>query len=382
MRDLGLEFLGTLDEVGIARALFHALKQQLPFDTGALFLRMGNTRLLEVARMDRSGYVVRLLNIVPIAAVPLARRLLAEQKTLSLVDVRAEPEWRVTLGARDTRSWLALPVASSAGVIGFFALSSSRPHFFTPQHTAIAELFVPLASLAIAKSRLFEMVRSSRARLVDLGRELISTQEQERLRLSRDLHDEAGQSLTILTSTLDGLQRAPAVSSAQVLTQAREMVVTIRGTLERLHQMAYQLRSPALDLLGLNDALAGLCDEYARRANLNIAYHAERPDVIQDEVALTLYRCTQEALTNIVKHSQATQVDVTLRALPDALELSIADNGIGFDRAAVLGRPRRQTMLGLAGMRERLWLVNGHLEIESQPGHGARLTVRVPHASD
>jgi len=143
--------------------------------------------------------------------------------------------------------------------------------------------------------------------------------------------------------------------------------------MEQVRSLAQNLRPPSLDTVGLNATLEGFCLDFAEGTLLAVDYAGAEVPPLPQAVSICLYRFLQEALTNVIRHAQASQVSVALRCGARTVTLSVEDDGRGFDKQALVSGG-----IGLLGMRERLELVGGRLEIESQPGQGTRLTARVP----
>jgi two-component system, NarL family, sensor histidine kinase UhpB len=202
------------------------------------------------------------------------------------------------------------------------------------------------------------------------ARRALAAQEGERLRIARELHDEVGQVLTAVVLQLDGLQRTVGPPQQQDVGETREAV---RGSLEEVRGIARRLRPEALDDLGLSSALAALTNEIARVSGLRVQ-RALSSDVesLSPEAELVVYRVVQEALTNAVRHGGARRASVALRADGAVVELEVRDDGSGFDVAAV------PEGAGLRGMRERAVLVGARLELESSPGSGTTVRLRLP----
>jgi PAS domain S-box-containing protein len=233
--------------------------------------------------------------------------------------------------------------------------------------------FANQAAIALENARLFEQVQAGRQRLRRLTEQIVSAQEEERHRLSRELHDEAGQALTALRISLD-LVREDLPMEARPLRQRLGQAIALTDTtMEELRSLAHDLRPPALDTVGLNDTLEGLCLEFAQHTKLSVDYTGAELPVLPEAVNISLYRFLQEALTNVARHAQARHVWVALDRDGEAVSLSVGDDGQGFDEQAGMAAG-----IGLVGMRERLELLGGQLEIESQPGQGTRLTARIP----
>jgi signal transduction histidine kinase len=152
----------------------------------------------------------------------------------------------------------------------------------------------------------------------------------------------------------------------------------VDATRERIRLLAHDLRPPALDTVGLNLTLEDFCHHFSRRTSLAIAYHGVSLPGLPDAVNICLYRFLQEALTNVARHAQATQVEVRLQAESHTVCLAVTDNGRGFASGPRLAPARQGMGLGLVGMQERIAMLGGWLDIESVPGQHTRLAAFVP----
>lgn len=236
------------------------------------------------------------------------------------------------------------------------------------------------ATIALENARLLAHVEANRVRLEELARDVVAAQEEERRRLSRALHDEAGQALTALKISLDLLRRdLPARASALQRRVADAARIT-DDTMDGIRALAQDLRPPALDAVGLNHTLEGYCRDYGARIQLPIRYQGRDLSGLPDPVKITLYRCLQEGLANVAKHARARGVEVTLRQERGEIRLDVVDDGQGFAPAETEAEKRRG--LGLLGIRERLATVGGRLEVQSEPGQGTRLTACIPWEED
>ena len=208
-----------------------------------------------------------------------------------------------------------------------------------------------------------------------LSRLILQAQEAERLRLARELHDEAAQALTSLIVHLRLLERAKNPQEAQ--QRVGELRQLTAQALEDVRRVSLDLRPTILDDLGLAPALEWRVDEFNRlddvSAELSIHGLGRR---LPPDMELVLYRTGQEALSNIAKHAQATSVSVSLWTDDNHVHLEIRDNGCGFDPAAPVSDSG--SGLGLLGMRERLGMIGGELDIESSPGHGSAIYAKAP----
>lgn len=226
-----------------------------------------------------------------------------------------------------------------------------------------------------ADLRLAAEARRERERLrAEMVEKVISAQEEERKRIARDLHDQTSQALVSLIVQLKLVESARAKTErAQAIADLREQ---LRATLNDVRRMAYDLRPGVLDDLGLTQAIQWFADQCRKNTNIKISLTLDAAcDQLPPHAATAVYRVAQEALSNVIRHSRASQAWVTLKNNADGFQLEIRDNGKGF-------APRRQSRegLGLFGMQERMQLLGGHCEIESAPGSGTAVRAWIPCA--
>jgi signal transduction histidine kinase len=222
-----------------------------------------------------------------------------------------------------------------------------------------------------------ERQRVEEARTALLKR-LAHTQEEERRRLARELHDHSGQLLTALALGLKQLEEVPAEGSSthERLRRLRDLVDQLG---REVHSLALELRPTALDDVGLAEALASYAETWSRRTRVEVDYHGEGLSRrLPGELETTLYRVVQEALTNVLKHSGARRVSLILEQRDGHAVAIVEDDGRGFRPARLRRAPDLRPCLGLLGMEERLEAVGGSLEIESTPGKGTTLFAKVP----
>jgi two-component system, chemotaxis family, CheB/CheR fusion protein len=209
-------------------------------------------------------------------------------------------------------------------------------------------------------------------------RRLVEAEENERRRISRELHDQMGQHLTGLLLGLRAIQSE--AWAPELVERLRSLEVLAGATARDMQSMAVELRPPALDTLGLVAAVQSHMEEWSTRHGIESDFHARGLDGVRlsPEVETTLYRVVQEALTNVLKHAGAERVGLLLEWRDGLARVILEDDGAGFDVDAVLASPDKARRLGVRGMRERVALLGGELEIESAPGDGTTLYVRVP----
>jgi signal transduction histidine kinase len=204
-----------------------------------------------------------------------------------------------------------------------------------------------------------------------LAGRLIATQEEERHRIARELHDDLGQKVALLNIEVSEISRKMEGRGQQAaLERLTEQAADIARDLRAL---SHELHPSHLDIVGLVASIRSLCAEVAQKCECQVTFSAgDVTNPIDPNVALCLYRVTQEALHNVAKHSRATRACVRLTQGPADLHLQIDDNGIGFDAAAV------HAGLGLASMRERVAIFDGSFVIQRGPEGGTRVDVLVP----
>jgi signal transduction histidine kinase len=216
--------------------------------------------------------------------------------------------------------------------------------------------------------------RLEEERMLELSRQLIMAQENERTRIARELHDDLNQRLALLSLKLEQLGRQSPSSADEFRQRAHELCTSIRSISTDVHRIAHQLHPSKLDTLGLVAAIRGLCNEISTHQLLRVEFiHRNVPESLSQDVALCLYRIVQESLSNVIKHSGAREARVELIGCAQAIQLRIADLGAGFDIETVKNRGG----LGLISMQERLRLVGGEISIESQPMCGTQINVQI-----
>jgi len=364
--------LESLNE--IADALVSETDLSRTLDLVAVRLReLVRARIVLIALPHEGGLVVRALDGVDGL---LGRRLeqdgskagrvldrgRSERVDSMIDDLEVDQELSRRLEAR---TGLYVPMLLRERPIGIIAAhdkDAADPRF-TDEDLRLAEAFAARAAVAVDLSE-----RVAR----DALRRVVSAQELERRRLARELHDETGQALT---SILLGLKSLEDVRGESELTEStarlRELVVT---TLQDVRRLAVELRPSALDDFGLVPALERLVDTFREQTGIDVDLEPQLGDErLPSDVETTLYRITQEALTNVVKHANAERVSIVLTRRDGTISAVIEDDGRGFEEGSGSGNG-----LGLLGMRERVALVDGRLSIESSPGSGTTLSIEVP----
>ena|GEM_PF-1796527 len=228
-------------------------------------------------------------------------------------------------------------------------------------------------------SRDITVLKKAERRIAHLTHELLRALENERHRIARDLHDHVAQDLSSLRISFEDLSRMLEGHPA-ARRQASHISRRLQDAIRDLREIAYALRPPDLDTLGLPRTVYRYCQEFSEYTGIPVHFvSAGMETAVRDfDREINLYRLVQEALSNIRKHAGATQVDVRLIASHPEMIVRISDNGVGFDADNWDGAASWERGMGLKGMAERVALLGGRFEIRSKPGQGCRICVRIP----
>lgn len=349
-------------------------------DWAVIHLLVGRPEHLEPAAVagteeDLSDYIIA-------SDEGLAGLAMKEGMVLNVGDTRSDQRSSAFARQLGLRSLLVAPIRSRNRTLGTITLHCMEINAFSEEDGRLLTILSAQAGLAIENAQLFDSQR--RARLVaELQRErmrtladrIVTAQEEERLRISRELHDEAGQALTSLKISLDLIRSGLPHGLDALRDRLADLADLTGSTMETLRNLAHDLRPPGLDAFGLNVALEGLCHDFANRVNIHIVYQGEELPPMPTTVALSMYRFAQEALTNIGKHADASKVEVKLSLMEKVVELRVTDDGKGFTYEPEF---KNGSGVGLVSMQERIDLVGGTLEIATSPGQGTHLIARVP----
>lgn len=218
-----------------------------------------------------------------------------------------------------------------------------------------------------------EEISMARDQLRRLSASVMNSQEIERAAISRELHDELGQVLTALRLDAAWLDKQLLQKSPEGAVRAQAMCKLIDQSIDEVRGMAFRLRPGILDDLGLVEALDLYAADFERRSDITTVFESKNVPSVADTVATAAYRITQEALTNVARHSTANHVEILLKVQSETLRLTITDNGCGFPVNNLL----ESRGLGLAGMRERAILARGSLQVNSAPEDGTVISFEV-----
>jgi len=303
------------------------------------------------------------------------QRMISARKSLVIPNILVEPTSAGPNGKSELLYWLLVPMIASEKIIGYVELGKATEGQFDLDQISWVEAVVAQAGVAVQNAWLYEQVRASIERLQSLARKLVEVQENERVNISRELHDEAGQALSSLKLSLGRLERDPDFPD-HLRPRLHELKEVTDGILENLHRLAMDLRPAALDHLGLVAALEQYINKWCTE-QLSIEFKAigfgdER---LSPPLETSLYRVVQEAITNTIRYAQATNIGILLERKTGWVKVFVEDNGIGFHPENISTGEH----IGLVGMRERAEMLGGRLTIESSPGSGTSIIMEVPY---
>ena len=228
------------------------------------------------------------------------------------------------------------------------------------------------------QSRLLRQSRSQQKQLRDLSHRIIHAQEEERKRISRELHDVIAQTLVGISVHLAFMDQGATASPEAFRQEVAKTRKLVEKAVEIVHDFARELRPTMLDDLGLIPALQGVMKKFMAETGIQVSLNAfEKIDQSATPVRTVLYRIAQEALTNVARHAKASRAEVSIESLEDVIQMTIKDNGEGFKVSSNTGS-RKKNRLGLISMRERAEMIGGTFQVDSTPGGPTTVRVSIP----
>jgi PAS domain S-box-containing protein len=373
-----LDLTQSLELENVLRILLQYLHRLISFDQA--YVGLLNDQNPPVIFASQDGSEVELSSgVIPqrikekLLRIP---ELFKGQDAVLISNVHVTPEWKDIYEPAGLRSLLAVEVTAGINVIGYCVLEAEEASSFTQEDVDYAKALVSQAAVAVQNAWLFNQVRSGRERLQQLSHRLVEVQENERRYISRELHDEAGQALTSLMVGLR-LLNIRADDPEALDKGIRELKDTANNVIVNLHRLAMDLRPVSLDHLGLAAALRSYSQSIQDRFALPIHFDVSGipDDRLKIDIETALYRIVQESVTNAVRHSHASRIDIVLKQQDEKVILTIKDNGVGFDPALV----DTTKHLGLLGIHERAEMIGGKVTIASKQKAGTSIVVEVPN---
>ena len=305
-------------------------------------------------------------------------------KAMLVEDLSTDPRaaWVSLISTEGLKAFISVPLRAKDHVLGVLNVASRLPRHFTKDDMHLLHAIGDQVGVAIEQAELYDRLSKERENYRRLARHMMIAQEEERGRVARELHDETSQSLTGLSLNMQAIID---IASASNFGDA-----AFKAKLEKAHGITLQLgseiskimkslRPTALDSLGLGPAIHQYAESRLPPAGINASVdHEGLKARLPSEVEFGLYRIAQGAITNIALHSQAKNVAISVRRTSDELTMQIEDDGKGFDASRPIEVDESGRGRGLFSMKERASLLTGTCDIQSQPGKGTRISVKVP----
>lgn len=287
------------------------------------------------------------------------------------------PSFRETAWMQRATLVTAKGMSGSIEVVYLEERPNEREGPFLLEERLLIDSLTDSVSSFLTRREAEESLRVAHAQLQTLSRQLMQVQERERRQLAHDLHDEIGQAVTAIKMNLQTMQRVADTSAVQ--ERLDDSLGMLDKILQRVRDLSLDLRPSLLDDLGLAPAVRWYVERQAQRAGLVAEVEAEHvPQRLEPDLAVACFRIVQESITNILRHAKATTIHVDLRQTDQWLDLCVRDDGIGFSSRETSALAANRPSLGLLGMQERAQALGGTISIESLPGQGTEVRVRIP----
>lgn len=271
------------------------------------------------------------------------------------------------------QAFWGVPLKTGGRVIGVVMIGFSRPYDWLPTDRELLKAIADRSALAIDRAGMNDALREREMRIAELSGHLLRAQEEERKRISRELHDETGQALMVIRLYLGMLETSVGARSAR--TKIRETLVVVDRTIEGIRRIIGRLSPLVLQELGLISAVRKEAKDLAKSTGVKARVTVSQDfDRLPPPLETVIYRVVQEALHNVAKHANASTVNIEMARENDRVRLVIEDDGVGISGNR---NPSRQTF-GMAGMHERIATVGGKMNLTSSRGQGTRIEVSVP----
>ena len=379
----------NLDE--LLRRFLQTLVQVCRADTGHLYLLDDQRSSWVLRARAESGTAER---IVPgeISNQPARMKELAKAHQIDTRDERAplplDPSWKTRF-----QSCWSIPLATGGRPAGVMQFGFSKTYEWLPREQELLAAAAERCLMAAEKARLMEDLAAREEQVRQLAEHMLHVEEIERRRISRELHDEAGQSLLCIRLQLELLEQSLPSEHFEWITKLRDARDLTEHTILEMRRLIAALSPAVLEQLGLGAALRQLVNRFRRLHPSRVKLHLGRLGRLPQQTEVIVYRLVQECCNNIGKHSAATNVNISVSSADGEVRLVVEDNGIGFNVEEALAR---RDSFGLSGMRERVALLGGRFEVVSHPrgqevlgkaqidrkkkGRGTRITIVLPIA--
>jgi len=342
-------------------------------DAAALYLREGGRPALTLKAAIAGGAPEPERGEVAAAPSALRRRLAIPRCEIARQG-RMRQALRPGWAGQYTTCWSA-PMTLDGSLLGVMQFAFRKPYEWLPRELELLSAAAERCLMAAEKARLGEELEASELRIRQLAASMLQIEERERRRISAELHDEAGQSLLCIRLRLEMLEKEAPASLGSLAAGLAEVRAQTERTVAEIRRLIRSLSPTVLEKLGLASALRQLASQHQRVSSAVVRLHMSGLGEMPEQIACAVYRLAQESLNNIAKHAKASHVNLSVVSADNRVRFSVEDDGVGF---CVEEAMARNDSFGLAGMRERVALLGGTLQIHSQPGRGVKLLAELP----
>ena len=277
------------------------------------------------------------------------------------------------------RAFASVPLISKGSVLGVMNIASHTLQRFTPEDVQLLSSISHQIAVAIENAELYEKLQRREEMRGELLHLVITTQEEERRRIARGLHDEISQALTSVAVNLEAVADALPLDADEVKARLKRIQSIAIGTLDEIHKVIWELRPSLLDDLGLIPAVESYVETHLTAAGVKAHFETAGPERrMPTNLETAIFRIIQEAVTNIVRHAGAESASISIDFEETSIAVHIEDDGKGFDLDEAMRTTREGRGLGLLSMKERAALLGGGLNIKSRPGQGTQIDLEIP----
>jgi signal transduction histidine kinase len=353
----------NLDE--LLRRFLDALVQVCHADAGHLYL-LNDRRSAWVLRAKAEPGDEQKLTLTDVPNGPAKLKALSQSRQILRGDgagqLLLEPGWKEKFDV----CW-SIPLAARGRTAGVMQFGFSKPYEWLPREQELLAAAAERCLMAAEKARLMENLAASEDQIRQLAEHMLHVEEMERRRISRELHDEAGQSLLCIRLQMELLEQALPVEHEEWISKLREARDLTERTILEMRRLIAALSPAVLEQLGLGAALRQLVNRFRRLHPIRVRLLLSRLRRLPQHTEIMVYRLVQECFNNIAKHAGATSVNISVSSADGWVRLAVEDNGVGFKVEEALAR---KDSFGLSGMRERVALLGGRFDIRSHPSDG------------
>jgi signal transduction histidine kinase len=353
----------NLDE--LLRRFLETLVEVCHADAGHLYL-LNDKRSAWVLRAKAESGAPNVLTVVEVPNRPAKLKMLAKSRQITPGNgsgrALLEPSWKEQFQV----CW-SIPLAAGGRTAGVMQFGFSKPYEWLPREQALLAAASERCLMAAEKARLMEDLAAREEQVRQLAEHMLHVEEIERRRISRELHDEAGQSLLCIRLQMEMLEQSLPPEQTEWIRKLREARDLTERTILEMRRLIAALSPAVLEQLGLGAALRQLVNRFRRLHPIRVRLLLSRLGRLPQHTEIIIYRLVQECCNNVAKHSHASNVNISVSSSDGWVRLAVEDNGVGFKVEEALAR---KDSFGLSGMRERVALLGGRFEVRSHPRNG------------